>query len=225
MRPISSKTSASFRGFTLIELLTVIAIIGILAAILIPAVSAAKNAANRARSKTQFSQWATAMTSFKQEYGYYPSIAKGNKLMAANPDKFSPALTGKADTSGTVIPSGSSAAVYYGNIKAIAFYTLTPSDLDTTTTPPTLVDAFGNTDIAVKVDTNGDGKIDATDVSTDGSYTAEWSTVTSLLTGQQRDPKGADDTLNKANGAVHAGVIFYSAGKGSTDTDMVTTWQ
>jgi prepilin-type N-terminal cleavage/methylation domain-containing protein len=210
------------RAFTLIELLTVIAIVGILAAILIPAVTQARAAANKAKSKSQFTQWATAMTSFKQEYGYYPSVAKAspNKLDVA---AFVPAMTGKANTKGDSL-SSVTAVTTYGNIKLIAFYTLSSSDLDPSSTAdsPPIVDAFGNTDIAVRVDTNGDGKIDGNDVRT-GIYTATWPTVTSVNTGNVLDVQDVDTTL--ASSGVHAGVIFYSAGKGSYSSDIVRTWQ
>ncbi len=75
----------SSRAFTLIELLVVIAIIGILAAILIPTVGSARVSAKKAKTKVMFSQWATAMEQFKQEYGYYPPVdgGSGNKLKPA----------------------------------------------------------------------------------------------------------------------------------------------
>jgi prepilin-type N-terminal cleavage/methylation domain-containing protein len=62
------------RAFTLIELLTVMAIIGILAAIIIPTVSSVRVSANKAKTKVQFNQWASAIESFRSEYGYYPSF-------------------------------------------------------------------------------------------------------------------------------------------------------
>ncbi|MBW8781616.1 MAG: prepilin-type N-terminal cleavage/methylation domain-containing protein [Verrucomicrobia bacterium] len=219
---VTSFFHARRRAFTLIELLTVIAIVGILAAILIPAVTQARAAANKAKSKSQLTQWATAMTSFKQEYGYYPSISAGNNKLKI--DYFVPALTGKANTKGDSL-SSVTAATTYGNIKLIAFYTLSGSDLDSSSTAdsPPIVDAFGNTDIAVRVDTNGDGKIDTNDVRA-GVYTAEWPTVTSVNTGEERIVTNADPTIATAGG-VHAGVVFYSAGKGSSDSDIVRTWQ
>ena len=75
------KKNKKISGFTLIELLMVIAIIGILAGILIPTVGAVRTQANLAASKAQLSNYVTAITMFKGEYGYYPfSDAQTNKL-------------------------------------------------------------------------------------------------------------------------------------------------
>jgi len=59
-------------AFTLIELLTVVAIIGILAGILIPTVGSVRKQANIAASKSQLSNYVTAIQQFKGEYGYFP---------------------------------------------------------------------------------------------------------------------------------------------------------
>jgi prepilin-type N-terminal cleavage/methylation domain-containing protein len=64
-------------GFTLIELLTVIAIIGILAGMLFPAISGIRKRARQASATTAFTQWAGAITRYKQVYGYYPNIGGG----------------------------------------------------------------------------------------------------------------------------------------------------
>ena len=196
-------------AFTLIELLTVIAIIGILAAILIPTVGAAKNSANKAKSKVQFSQWAAAMGMFKQEYGYYPtSIAVSNKISS---NVFFPALTGK-DYLGQV-PGN-----YFGNTKALSYYSAADSEITSTAngdaTNGQLKDAFGNTDIAIFFDTNGDGVIN-------GSDTPALSTkqVVSVNTTLPLTP-----TFSTGPG-VRAGVIIYSAGKGTTANDIVYSWQ
>lgn len=61
-------------GFTLIELLTVIAIIGVLAAVLFPAVGGIRKKARQAAAQTAFTQWAGAVSRYKQVYGFYPNI-------------------------------------------------------------------------------------------------------------------------------------------------------
>jgi len=72
------KEKTGRKGFTLIELLMVIAIIGILAGILIPAVGAVRKQANIAASKSQLSQYVTALQQFKGEYNYYPFVTGGS---------------------------------------------------------------------------------------------------------------------------------------------------
>jgi prepilin-type N-terminal cleavage/methylation domain-containing protein len=72
--PDFSMTPRRRAGFTLIELLTVIAIIGILAAMLFPAISGIRKRARQASATTAFTQWAGAITRYKQVYGYYPNL-------------------------------------------------------------------------------------------------------------------------------------------------------
>ncbi|MEM8866627.1 MAG: prepilin-type N-terminal cleavage/methylation domain-containing protein [Verrucomicrobiota bacterium] len=100
-------------GFTLIELLTVIAIIGNLAAILIPAVGGAKEKANIAASKSQISQYITAIESFKSEYGFYPLVTSTGGESAEfeldsviNTAEFVETLSG-SDLDGNKIPRAS----------------------------------------------------------------------------------------------------------------------
>ncbi len=197
-------------GFTLIELLTVIAIIGILAGILIPTVGAVKTSANKAKTKAQLSQWTTAMGLFKQEYGYYPDIRNGNKV---DPDKFFPALTGKTYSGGT--PSN-----FYGNKKRLSFYSASDGEVTSTDNGDAqnglLKDAFGNTDFVVFVDSNQDGVINGND-----TPALSLQSVTSI-DGPTVTPTTNDFSVS--NG-VRSGVIFYSAGKGSSSKDIVYSWK
>lgn len=186
-------------GFTLVELLTVIAIVGILTAILIPTTSSARISARRAKTKVVFSQWASAMELFRQEYGFYPAIDGGTGKIDSG--LFAAALTGRS-------LNGSSADTnqLLGNSRRISFYAITESELNETRTA--LVDAFGNTEIAVLYDSNGDGLI----TSADGAANAVNGFAPSL------------SDLDLSAG-IRARVIFYSAGNGANAGDLVFSWK
>jgi prepilin-type N-terminal cleavage/methylation domain-containing protein len=223
--PFASPSCARRRaGFTLIELLVVIAIIGILASILIPTVAHVKERANKAKTKAQFSQIITAMEGFKQEYGYYPSIAKDGKL---DGESFAYALMAKKNLAGEAAATNATSTILMGNVKRIAFYTPANDDVSTQTKAEgELVDAFGNTEFIVRVDTNGDGRIDDKDSRSDSNgrkvYLALWSEV-----------KGVSDTTLKVDEydttltvtPPRVSVAIYTAGKGDTAADIVASWK
>jgi prepilin-type N-terminal cleavage/methylation domain-containing protein len=155
-------------GFTLLELLAVIAVIAILAAILIPSASAARQAAGRAKTRVQFSQWAAAIEAFRGEYGYYPAFTGANLVNAsadATVHPFHDVLAARR-RDGSALPGGSSAAAQ--NPKRIAFCAFTESDFAGASSAASalLCDAFGNTEIAVLVDRNLDGVLNAADFGT-----------------------------------------------------------
>src|SRR4051794_34561186 len=60
------------RGFTLVELLVVIIILAVLAALLLPAINSAMRTARGAAVQAEINQLATALESFKTQYGDYP---------------------------------------------------------------------------------------------------------------------------------------------------------
>lgn len=145
-------------GFTLIELLMVIAIIGILAGILIPTVGAVRTQANKAASKAQLSNYVTAITMFKGEYGYYPfSNAQTNNGANINSlsDDFIETLSGRND-SGETISTG-------GNRRRIAFHSFSESEFllkdDDTIDVNILADRFNNSQIFIAIDGDGDGEV------------------------------------------------------------------
>lgn len=191
-------------AFTLVELLTVIAIVAILAAITIPALGGARDSANRAKTKAQFSQWAAAMELFRQEYGYYPDVAVNGRL---DTERFVAELTGRT-LDGLALGAG------YGNRKGLRFYTLAAEELDEE--GELLMDAFGNTEIGVRVDTNRDGLIN-------GSDSGSWVTVGGLVSADTFSPAGRSDLVPTSG--VRAGVVFYSAGSGKDESDLVLSWQ
>jgi len=60
-------------GLTLVEILTVLAIIALLVGILIPAVTAVREAAKEVKQTAQFTAIEIGLTTFKTDYGDYPS--------------------------------------------------------------------------------------------------------------------------------------------------------
>ncbi len=203
--PIAEQAQPRFhRGFSLIELLTVVAIVGILAAITIPALSGARDSANRAKTKAQFHQWAAAMELYRQEYGFYPNVASNGKVDTA---RFAAELTGRTLT-------GQPLGLDFGNRKGIRFYTLAAEELDGDGLH--LVDAYGNTDLAVRIDTNRDGLINSGD---GGS----WVAVAGLEETADASPVDLPEAVPTSG--VRAGVVFYSAGRGRDENDLVLSWR
>ena len=108
----------------------------------------------------------------------------------------------------TSFPSGRLA----GNLHRTRFHTLGERELDESHTA--LVDGFGSSDIAVLIDRDGDGRITAADGAIHSVAAAN----------RQATFQPTPEDLDLVKG-VRAGVIFYSAGRGETDTDLVLSWK
>jgi len=142
----------------------VIAIIGILAGILIPTVGAVRKQANIAASKSQLSNYVTAIQLFKGEYSYYPFVTGGADItvdLSSQSTEFIETLSGRGASDGKPKPEG-------GNRRRIGFYSFSESEFllkdDDTVDPTQLADRFNNTAIKVRIDGDGDGQV-APDVS------------------------------------------------------------
>ncbi len=219
-------------GFTLIELLTVIAVIGVLAAILIPTMSKVRQSANNSRTQAQFSQWITAIESFKQEYGYYPDFDSDGdggwnpsgeaavSLQSERPRRnFIEILSGR-------MPDGARFQDNpryreHPNRRRISFYSFSEDDFDHSgsQTIPYIVDAFNNNDIVVVVDRTGNGIIDREDL--DGA---------DLPRVSPRENVNVSARPDLPDRGIRAGVIIYSAGaRANSDAgvaeNLVKSWQ
>ncbi|MFU8848826.1 MAG: prepilin-type N-terminal cleavage/methylation domain-containing protein [Opitutales bacterium] len=150
------------QAFTLIELLMVIAIIGILAGILIPVVGKVKELGNIAASKSQISAYVNAIGLFKGEYNYYP-FAKAHENGGATipdigTDEFVGALSATQIGGGRITREQ---GISNGNRKLIAFYDFAETDFkDGDSSTGEIADRFGNANIFIAIDGDGDGLIE-----------------------------------------------------------------
>jgi hypothetical protein len=138
--------------------LALVACVGVLAVILLyPSVTICRGDSQRAKCRAQFVGYLIALNNFKSAYGAYPScFAEGEALYLAqgsNAEDFMQALSAR-DASDKPV-------AVLGNKRAAAFYAFAESEyaVDPDTGQQHLVDAFGNRNIVIRVDHDGDGFI------------------------------------------------------------------
>ena len=194
-------------GFTLVELLAVIGIIGILAGILVPAIGFAWKQAKRTQAQALFHGIATACIQYKADHGYYPLFGrpKGTpdtviRFAAAGEDVYR-SLTGY-NYDGTRLRSGSGRSL---NPKGRTYFSFSEQDFDGSE----VVDAFGNTDIVLIVDSDQNGQI--APASINGAEPAS-----------HLDGYAEDAFRPQVSTHIRQPVILYSAGAGAGGE--VTTW-
>jgi prepilin-type N-terminal cleavage/methylation domain-containing protein len=142
-------------AFTLIELLTVIAVIAILSGILIPVAGGVIKQSRIAASKAQLWQYITAIEQFKAEYNYYPFAGNTDTTMQLknNSQNFVETLSGQdIDADGSINNSGNRLLIKFHNFSASEF-------IDDDVNTVQLADRFGNIDINILIDGDGNGQI------------------------------------------------------------------
>ncbi|HWA27029.1 MAG TPA: type II secretion system protein [Lacunisphaera sp.] len=195
-------------AFTLLEMLCVMTVVALLAALIFPSVGAARRSANKAKTRVQFSQWTTAIESFRGEYGYFPAFDASNLVNGGATTQdlpFHDVLAGKR-RDGSALTTSSAAAQQ--NRKGIAFHVFGAADL----TPDGLIhDAFDNTEIAVLVDKDLDGVIRS------GSDFATLPAVGGMTPGSDDFPLTG----------VRAGVVFYAPAPLATpaNPEFIVSWK
>jgi len=154
-------------GFTLIELLTVIAIIGIMSAALFPAIKGVRKKAQQSAATTTFTQWAGAITRYKQVYGFYPNIgasydsSKDSLYMledSATNLKFVKAISGRLPT-GTALSTTDRKALNKTGEEFCSFGKDDFEDSANLNDTSLLVDRFGNRNIRMIFDTDNNSNI------------------------------------------------------------------
>jgi prepilin-type N-terminal cleavage/methylation domain-containing protein len=203
-------------GFTLVELLTVIAVIGILAAILIPTVGTVQNSARKTATRALFTSVIGGIELFRTEYGYLPDLdtssgdrnpTNGSLNTAGRTQDFFVALTGSLPD-GTAATDAQLRAV--GNIRRSRFVSFTAEQTTGTGASLRLVDAFGNTDIRLIMDTTGAGQVPG-----DGFIDLNALGSDRNVGTPPRDPGAVK---------IRATAIMYSAGQGRSNSDIVKSW-
>ena len=201
------------RAFTLLEILVCLAVMAVLASLVIPTTAAVREAAARQQARAQFRQWELAMEEFRAEYGYLPDVTSGGLLDGA---KFMAALSGRDHTGAPLANEA-----LQGNVRRIGFHALSERErLRTATGAATaeVVDGFGNSQIVVMIDRDGDGMIRGHEV-----------LALAIAAGNSRDgftaAKTPPESIVGAATTIPARVAFYSAGKGSGPEPFLYSWR
>jgi len=189
-------------GFSLLEVLAVLGVLAILGGMALPASRAALDFARAVRTESLFAQWTAALELYRAEYGEVPEITEGGLL---DSERFAAALSG-LDSLGRELNDDR----LNGNVHRRRFVTFVSGDwlrLDSPDQRAVVVDAFGNSDIGVLYDRDGDGWI----------RDREWE-LPALRPGNSHVGFGAAISLSgehsPAPGGVRARIVFISVGAG-----------
>lgn len=144
-------TPAKTNAFTMIELLCVMGVIAVLLAFILPMGQGARHQYTIVETKARFQRYTLAIEQFKFEYGVYPYAGSSSPVTLNNPPgRFIELMTGHS-ASGAAMTDPIALAQNTDKLSFIQFS-------DKEVTPEGLIqDAFGQTDISLYLDTDGDG--------------------------------------------------------------------
>jgi prepilin-type N-terminal cleavage/methylation domain-containing protein len=207
-----ARTGARSSAFSLIEVLLVLAVVAVLGGLALPAGRRALDFGRVVRTQALFTQWRAALELYRAEYGAYPEIGAGGLLES---ELLAVALTGR-DSLGRE----AAADALNGNLRRLRFLEPSALDwlrLDAPVTRAVVVDAFGNSDIAVLYDRDGDGWI-----------RGEEAVLPPLRPGNARVGFGEPITFAGAgtlrDSGVRARIAFVTAGAGN-GREPVRSWR
>jgi len=152
---LAGRNKESSKGFSLFELLGVIAIITVLLAIILPLTRGVSDGALRAKTKTQFSQYALALERYRQTYGQFPEFLNKGEPVAI---KGSAASDLMMSLSTQDLVAGSQARRIKWNPEETSFYQFSEGELVRAQGKIVgIADAQGEESIFILVDAAGRG--------------------------------------------------------------------
>jgi len=195
-------------GFSLLELLAAMGIIVILAALLLPVMRTAQDRAKQAQTRVLFSQLSTASMNYRSDYGHYPLFGEPSGV-EDTAIRFSRAggnlyrtLTAFDPETGESILNGPHEEL---NPRGRPYFSFSEKTME----GAHVVDAFGNRDIIMIVDSDGNGQI-------------SHEFMNSLPPAKHRDGKARDSFAPSLTRNLRQPVVLYSAGAGAGRG--VTSW-
>jgi hypothetical protein len=156
-------------GLALVEVTFATMVLGVCSSLFFAGIDETKKKSCLSKSHDTFSQWAAGCSRYKSAYGFYPNVGSTYKTdsdslfkleQSPNCINFIKCLSAKSPL-GTPLSAGATGDRAKFNRNGEVFVTFSPNDYESngtiTDTSAQLVDSFGNRNIRVVFDTDGNG--------------------------------------------------------------------